>query len=153
MHEGGHDDLLWDVLREDTRPGYGYFMAPTTANPQGLTTVPEDWDMGNSKNHMILLQIEEWFHSGVVGIRQARGGAGYRELVVDPRPVGDLTRAEGGYRTPYGVVSVRWTRRDGRFRLHVELPPNTTAEIRMPTGDRATHVVGSGRHTFTSRDQ
>ncbi|WP_308061709.1 alpha-L-rhamnosidase C-terminal domain-containing protein [Streptomyces scabiei] len=141
------------MLREDTRPGYGYFMAPTTANPQGLTTVPEDWDMGNSKNHMILLQIEEWFHSGVVGIRQARGGAGYRELVVDPRPVGDLTRAEGGYRTPYGVVSVRWTRRDGRFRLHVELPPNTTAEIRMPTGDRATHVVGSGRHTFTSRDQ
>ncbi|WEH13423.1 alpha-L-rhamnosidase [Streptomyces sp. VNUA24] len=152
LHEGGHDDLLWDVLREDTRPGYGYFMAPTTAHPQGLTTVPEAWDMDNSKNHMILLQIEEWFHSGVVGIRQAPGGAGYRELVVDPRPVGDLTRAEGGYRTPYGVVSVRWTRRNGRFRLHAELPPNTTAEIRMPTGDRAIHVVGSGRHTFTSRD-
>ncbi|WP_216588223.1 family 78 glycoside hydrolase catalytic domain [Streptomyces brasiliscabiei] len=151
LHEGGHDDLLWDVLQEDTRPGYGHFMAPTTANPRGLTTVPEDWEIGSSKNHMILLQIEEWFHGGVVGIRQARGKAGYRELVVDPRPVGDLTHAEGGYRTPYGVVSARWTRRDGRFRLDVELPPNTTAEIRLPSGDGARRVVGSGRHTFTCR--
>ncbi|WP_371583595.1 alpha-L-rhamnosidase C-terminal domain-containing protein [Streptomyces sp. NBC_01314] len=108
--------------------------------------------MGDSKNHMILPQIEEWFHSGVVGIRQARGKAGRRQLVIDPRPVGDLTRAEGSYGTPYGVVSARWTRRNGRYRLDVELPPNTTAEIRMPTGDHATHVVGSGRHTFTTRD-
>ncbi|MDX2759966.1 family 78 glycoside hydrolase catalytic domain [Streptomyces europaeiscabiei] len=152
LHDGGRDDVLWDVLQEDTRPSYGYFMAPTLANPGGLTTVPEQWDMGNSKNHMILLQIEEWFHSGLVGIRQARGRAGYRELVIDPRPVGDLTHAEGSYRTPYGVVSVQWVRKNGRFRLHVALPPNTTAEVRMPMGDRATYVVGSGRHTFTVRD-
>ncbi|MGW0584073.1 alpha-L-rhamnosidase C-terminal domain-containing protein, partial [Streptomyces sp. NPDC002920] len=152
LHDGGRDDVLWDVLQEDTRPSYGYFMAPTIANPGGLTTVPEQWDMGNSKNHMILLQIEEWFHSGLVGIRQARGRAGYRELVIDPRPVGDLTHAEGNYRTSYGVVSARWVRKNGRFRLDVVLPPNTTAEVRMPTGDRAAYVVGSGRHTFTTRD-
>ena len=152
LHEGGRDDVLWDVLQENTRPSYGYFMAPTTANPGGLTTVPEQWDMGNSKNHMILLQIEEWFHSGVVGLRQASGKAGYRELVIDPRPVGDLTHAQGSYRTPYGVVSVRWTRENDRFRLDVELPPNTTAEIRLPDGDHTGHVVGSGRHAFTARD-
>ncbi|MFF4510494.1 alpha-L-rhamnosidase-related protein [Streptomyces mirabilis] len=150
LHAGGRDDVLWDVLQEDSRPSYGYFMASTTANPGALTTVPEQWDMGNSKNHMILLQIEEWFHSGLVGIRQAPGKAGYRELVIAPRPVGDLTHAQGSYRTPYGVVSARWTRKNGRFRLDVELPPNTKAEIRMPTGDPTPHVVGSGRHTFTS---
>ncbi|MFC8202054.1 family 78 glycoside hydrolase catalytic domain [Streptomyces sp. NPDC057298] len=152
LHEGGRDDVLWDVLQENTRPSYGYFMAPTTANPGGLTTVPEQWDMGNSKNHMILLQIEEWFHSGVVGIRRAPGKPGYRELVIDPRPVGDLTHAEGSYRTPYGVVSARWRRANGRFRLDLELPPNTTAQIRLPDGDSADRVVGSGHHTFTARD-
>ncbi|MEU6228002.1 alpha-L-rhamnosidase C-terminal domain-containing protein [Streptomyces sp. NPDC047042] len=152
LHEGGRDDVLWDVLQEDTRPSYGYFMAPTTANPQGLTTVPEEWGMGNSKNHMILLQIEEWFHAGVVGIRQARGGAGYRELVIDPRPVGDLTHAEGSYRTPYGEVSARWARRDGLFRLDVELPANTTAQVLLHSGGRDPHSVGSGRHTFITGD-
>ncbi len=170
LHEGGRDDVLWDVLQEDTRPGYGHFMAPTTANPDGLTTIPEQWDMGNSKNHMILLQVEEWFHSGLAGIRQARGKAGFRDLVIDPRPVGGLTHVEGSYRSPCGVVSAQWTRRDGRFRLDVELPPNTTAEVRVPTGsgtahaagdgavfrglqgDRAVYLVASGRHTFTARD-
>ncbi|MEU6375151.1 family 78 glycoside hydrolase catalytic domain [Streptomyces sp. NPDC046909] len=171
LHEGGRDDVLWDVLQEDTRPSYGYFMQPTTANPGGLTTHPEQWDMGNSKNHMILLQIEEWFHSGLAGIRQPRGGVGYRELVIDPRPVGDLTHVEGAYRTPYGEVSSEWTRKGGVFRLRVEIPPNTTAEIRIPTGgakpenipdgakfervdgNRAVYRVGSGTYVFLAREQ
>ncbi|WP_327348030.1 hypothetical protein [Streptomyces europaeiscabiei] len=50
------------------------------------------------------------------------------------------------------MVCARWTRRNGRFRLRVELAPNTTAEIRMPFGDHSTHVAGSGRHTFTTPD-
>ncbi|NUR38663.1 MAG: alpha-galactosidase, partial [Streptomyces sp.] len=171
LHEGGRDDVLWDVLQEDTRPSYGYFMRPTTANPGGLTTHPEQWDMGNSKNHMILLQIEEWFHSGLAGIRRPRGGVAYRELVVDPRPVGTLTHVAGSYRTPYGEVSSEWTRADGVFRLRVEVPPNTTAEIRVPTGggkpgqapdgarfervdgDRAVYRAGSGSYLFIAHEK
>jgi alpha-L-rhamnosidase len=168
LMDGGRDDVLWDVLQEDTRPGYGFFMAPTAANPGGLTTVPEQWDIANSKNHMILTQIEEWFHSGLAGIRQARGSAGYRDLVIDPRVVGDLTRVEGSYETPYGTVATEWTLAKGTFRLTVEIPPNTTAEVRAPRGsgpsdasggaklqrvdgDRAVYRVPPGRHTFTAR--
>ncbi|MFH8662368.1 family 78 glycoside hydrolase catalytic domain [Streptomyces afghaniensis] len=170
LMEGGRDDVLWDVLQEDTRPSYGYFMAPTRANPGGLTTIPENWDIRASKNHMILLQIEEWFHSGLAGIRQARGGAGYRKLVIDPRVVGDLTHVEGSYQTPQGKVASEWTRRNGTFRLKVEVPPNTTAEVRVPTwggkprtvsgrakfertdGDRAVFSVRSGTYVFIARD-
>ncbi|MES5823353.1 family 78 glycoside hydrolase catalytic domain [Streptomyces sp. RG80] len=170
LMDGGRDDVLWDVLQEDTRPSYGFFMAPTTANPGGLTTIPENWDVRASKNHMILLQIEEWFHGGLAGIRQARGSAGYRELVIDPRPVGDLTHVEGSYRTPYGEVTSKWTRRDGTFRLEVEVPPNTTAEVRVPAGDRtrpkslggavfqgfegdrAVYRVSPGTYEFSARD-
>jgi alpha-L-rhamnosidase len=169
LTDAGRDDVLWDVLQEDTRPSYGFFMAPTTQNPEGLTTHPEQWDMGNSKNHMILAQIEEWFHRGLAGIRQARDSVAYRRLVIDPRVVGDLTEVEGSYETPYGEVASEWTRRHGTFRLEVEVPPNTTAEVRVPTGgekadapkgatflgidgDRAVYSVSSGSHRFTARD-
>jgi alpha-L-rhamnosidase len=170
LMEGRRDDVLWDVLQEDTRPSYGFFMAPTTENPGGLTTLPEQWDMGNSKNHMILSQIEEWFHSGLAGIRQARGSVGYRRLIIDPRIVGDLTHVDGSYETPYGTVASAWTRRHGIFRLTVEVPPNTTAEVRVPTlggrprstpkgatflrieGDRAVYGVPSGSYQFTARE-
>ncbi|MFE2750248.1 family 78 glycoside hydrolase catalytic domain [Streptomyces scopuliridis] len=166
----GRDDVLWKVLQEDTRPSYGYFMAPTTANPGGLTTIPEQWDMGNSKNHVILLQIEEWFHSALVGIRQAPGSAGYRELVIDPRLAGDLTHAEGSYRTPYGEATSKWTLKGNTFRLTVTVPPNTRAEVRLPKGvirpyegpdgatpqdadgDRHIYNVPSGTYSFTVRN-
>lgn len=144
LTDGRRDDVLWDVLQEDTLPSYGFFMAPTPANPTGLTTIPENWDIGASKNHMILLQIEEWFHRGLAGIRQVRGSVGYRELVIDPRVVGDLTHAEGSYRTPYGNAASKWTLDSGTFRLRVEVPPNTTAEVRVPRGDRTAYEASKG---------
>jgi alpha-L-rhamnosidase len=119
---------------------------------------------------MILLQIDEWFTSGLAGIRQAPGSVGYRKLVIDPRVVGDLTHVEGSYETPSGEVESEWTRRQGRFRLEVEVPPNTTAEVRVPTGgrkadrtprgatflriegDRAVYRVPSGSYDFRARD-
>jgi alpha-L-rhamnosidase len=118
---------------------------------------------------MILAQIEEWFHTGLAGIRQPRGSVGYRQLVIDPRVVGDLTEVEGSYQTPYGEVESEWTLRNGTFRLEVEVPPNTTAEVRVPTGgrkadaskgarflgidgDRAVYSVPSGDYRFTARD-
>jgi alpha-L-rhamnosidase len=141
---GGRDDVLWDVVQENTQPSYGFFLDPTTANPNGLTTMPEFWDLHDSKNHMILLQIEEWFHSGLAGIRQAPGSVGYRQLVIDPRVVGDLTEVAGHYLTPYGQVAVEWVRKDGTFRLILAVPPNTTAEVRVPTGDGEVHVTAEG---------
>ena len=167
--EGGRDDVLWDVLQEDTRPSYGFFMAPTIENPEGLTTVPERWTINDSKNHMILLQIDEWFTSGLAGIRQAPGSVGYRRLVIDPRVVGDLTHVEGSYETQYGEVASEWIRKHGTFRLEVEVPPNTTAEVHVPTGgrkpeasegatflrmdgDRAVYGVPSGSYRFTARN-
>ena len=81
-----------------TQPSYGFFLQPTTANPDGFTTIGEQWNRGDSKNHMILAQIEEWFHEGLAGIRAAGGSTAYRELVIQPKVVGDLTSVEGSYR-------------------------------------------------------
>ena len=142
--DAGRDDVLWDVLQEDTRPSYGFFLSPTTENPGGLTTMPEYWDMHDSKNHMILSQIDEWFTRGLAGIRQERGSAGYRKLVIDPRVAGDLTHVEGRYATPSGEVTSAWIRTHDRFRLEVEVPPNTTAQVRLPTGGRKPHGTPRG---------
>lgn len=119
---------------------------------------------------MILLQIEEWFHDGLAGIRQTPGSAGYRQLVIDPRVVGDLGEVQGRYETPQGEVAVHWVRRNGTFRMELAVPPNTTAEVRVPTGgdaahatadgavldhiegDRAVYSVRAGSYVFTARD-
>lgn len=165
LSAGGRDDVLWDLLQENDQPSYGYFMAPTPANPGGMTTMGERWTRGDSKNHMILAQIEEWFHAGLGGIRS--GSTAYGTLVVHPRPVGDITWVRTSYETPQGTARSAWRKTDQRFVLDVTVPANTTAEIWLPTGNgkttappratflrtddgHAVYSVPSGRHTFTA---
>jgi alpha-L-rhamnosidase len=169
LSDGGRDDVLWDLLQENEQPSYGFFMESTVANPGGMTTMGERWNRGDSKNHMILAQIEEWFHAGLAGIRAAEGTTAYRELIIQPKVVGDLTFVRGSYHTPQGAARSDWTRKDGRFRLTVTVPPNTTAEVRVPTvdgavtgtphraqflrtdGSYAVYRVPAGSYTFTTR--
>jgi len=168
LADGGRDDVLWDLLQEDTYPSYGYFLQPTPANPGGMTTIGERWTRGDSKNHMILAQIDEWFQSGIAGIRAADGSIAYDKLVFQPKVVGDLTFAEGSYKTLKGVARSSWTKSDGRFELKITVPSNTTAEVWVPTnggsvtdaprratfervdGNYAVYSVPSGEFTFVS---
>lgn len=151
LMDGRRDDVVWAALQEDTRPSYGFLLTSTPANPGGLTTIPEQWDLHDSLNHMILLHVEEWFHSALAGIRQPRGSVGYRRLVIDPRVVGDLSHVEGSYLTPYGEVTSAWLRKAGSFQLKVEIPSNTTAEVSVPSGGRPVHVWPGGA-TFLRSD-
>jgi alpha-L-rhamnosidase len=143
--EGGRSDVLWDVMQEDTRPSYGFFMQPTMAHPNGLTTHPERWTLGDSQNHMILLQIEEWFHTGLAGIKQAPDSVAYRELIYKPTPVGDLTHAKGHYTTPQGTARSEW-RRDatGITRFDVTVPANTKATVYVPAKSPSQTFVATG---------
>ena len=132
LASAGRDNVVWDLLQEDEQPSYGFFMAPTVANPGGMTTMGERWTIGDSKNHMILAQIEEWFHAGLTGIRQAGGSVAYQKIIIEPKVVGDLTFVKGSYHTPHGVARAEWRKAQGRFTLTVTIPANTTAEIRVP---------------------
>jgi len=168
LTQGGRDDVLWDVLQQDAYPSYGFFLAPTAAHPQGFTTIGERWTGTDSKNHMILAHIEEWFHESLAGIRQAEGSQWYREVVIKPRLVGDLSSAKGSYRSPQGLIRSEWTRQKGRFDLTVEIPASTTATVWVPGESSsgaspprrakflrnedgyAVYQVGSGIYAFAS---
>ncbi|WP_062352845.1 alpha-L-rhamnosidase [Herbidospora yilanensis] len=151
LMNGGRDDVLWDILQEDEQPSYGFFMESTVANPGGMTTIGERWNRGDSKNHMILAQIEEWFHAGIAGIKAAPGSIAYDKLVIQPKPVGDLVNAGSSYLTPHGLTKSSWTKEDGRFKLKVTIPANTTAEIRVPKTDEQT-VIAPSRATFVKNE-
>ena len=149
LSAAGRDDVLWAGLQSNERPSYGYFLEPTAENPNGLTTMPEDWGIESSKNHMILAQIEEWFHAGLAGIKplalRTISDAWEDELVFQPKVVGDLMSAEATYGMPAGEARSKWTRdEEGRLRLEVTVPPNTRAEVRVPVS-RDGEVQASGR--------
>ncbi|MGD7706304.1 family 78 glycoside hydrolase catalytic domain [Microlunatus sp. Y2014] len=137
-----HHETLWQVCQVTDEPSYGYMLA------HGATALTETWDgptFGFSQNHFMNGAIEDWFFAHVAGLQQAPGGIGWRDVVIRPRPCGDLTHAEATHRTPQGTLQVTWSR-DAAFSMSVEIPSDTTAEVVLPGGAR--HRVGPGRHEW-----
>ncbi|MER6528026.1 alpha-L-rhamnosidase C-terminal domain-containing protein [Streptomyces sp. NPDC001508] len=111
--------------------------------------------------------IDGWFIGRVAGIAQTADSVGYAKLLIDPAVEGGMTSASGSYTTPYGVARTDWRRDSGRFRLTVDVPAGSTAEIHVPAdaghadapggarllrteGSEVVYEVGSGRWTFHS---
>ncbi|MEJ8638467.1 MULTISPECIES: alpha-L-rhamnosidase [Streptomyces] len=169
LTDTGHTDVAHRLLHQRTFPSWGYQI------DKGATTMWERWDSirpdggfqtpeMNSFNHYAYGSVGEWMYANIAGI--APGRAGYRQIVVRPRPGGEVTSARATFASLYGPVSTDWQQRPGGFTLSCSLPPNTTAEVWIPTNDpaRVRHTagkllrvedgcavfdVGSGSHRFT----
>ena len=168
LSTAGRDDIVHRIATRITSPNCGYQVRA------GNTTLGESWDggSGQSQNHFMLGAIDSWFTARVAGIAQTADSVGYAELLIDPAVDGDLTSASGSYRTPYGIALTAWQRDGGRFRLTVDVPAGSTAEVHVPLfsgrgsfgrteapaaarlvsegKDEAVYEVGSGRWRFRS---
>lgn len=165
---GAHrDDVIFDVAMQTTAPGYGYQVV------NGATALPEYWDGATgygSQDHFMMGAIEQWFSSALGGISQSADSVAYRDLLISPRPVGNLTHAGSTYHTPYGSAGSDWRITGRYFTLGVTVPGNSTATVQVPlwagqggasatagarlvrtTGTMAEYRVGPGHWQFGSR--
>ncbi len=141
--EGGRSDVLWDVMQENTRPSYGFMLQPTAAHPDGMTTMPERWTLGDSQNHVILLQIEEWFHTGVAGIKQAPNSVAYRELIYQADPGRRPHARQGPLHDPAGHGAQRVApRRDRHHAVRRHRPRQHQGDGLRPRQERGADVRG-----------
>ena len=126
LTEHSRDDLIFACATQMTYPGYGHLVA------NGQTAWPEEWHQTDSRLHGTLNGIGGWFQRGLAGIRADPEAAGYKKIIIQPAPVGDLTWVKAHHDCPYGRISSEWHWEAGIFRLEVEVPPNTTATICLP---------------------
>ncbi len=135
---GGRSDVLYDMLCRDDGPGYLYQLR------KGATSLIETWDANpaTSQNHCMLGHIEEWFYSGLLGIRLKEPG--FRKCSIRPFMPTELTRAEGRYDTGYGRIRSSWKRSGGTVTMEVTIPANTTATVFVPA-ESAAKVTESGK--------
>ncbi|MGW7752714.1 alpha-L-rhamnosidase [Streptomyces violaceusniger] len=170
LTETGHTDVAYRLLHQRTFPSWGYQI------DRGATTMWERWDsikpdgsfqdVGmNSFNHYAYGSVGEWMYQNITGIAPA--APGFREILIRPRPGGEVRSAEGRYDSLFGPVTTRWSQGED-FTLTVSIPVNTTAQIWVPArrasdvtrrGGRllrmadgcAVFAVGSGTHHFLTR--
>ena len=160
LADGGRSDVIFDINNQTNKPGYGMQLT------KGKTSLTEAWDGGSSQNHFMLGQIEEWFYHDLAGIQS--GGNGFKQIIIAPQPVGDVTWVKASYNSIRGKITSDWKLSGGKFTLKVVIPPNTTAIIKLPaksaetvsgtTGSQfirmhdgcAIFATGSGSYQFTA---
>ena len=140
----GRSDLALHLATDTTYPSWGYMAR------RGATTIWELWngDTGdpsmNSANHVMLLgDLLLWEYEYLAGIQPLEPG--YSKIQFHPTFVEGLNRVDCNYRSVSGTIESHWRRIGKGIEWTVVIPPNTTAEVHLPSGVKS---VGSGRHKF-----
>ena len=161
---GLENDAAKTILSEDY-PGWGHMVK------LGATTIWEQWDgktaegtwqnpSMNSFNHYTFGGCGEWLMGWLVGLRS--DSPGFKTVHVEPNVIADLAWVAGSFESPYGTISNRWERKDGRITMRLVIPPNSSASIVLPpSAKKITRQgkpvstaplgleVGSGTYEFT----
>ena len=138
LMEDGRDDLLFSITNQTTYPGWGYMI------DHGATTIWENW-LAGSHIHDTLISIGAWFNEGVGGIRWDEHAPGFRNAIIKPAVVGDLTWALTRYTSMYGDIVSDWRIEDGDLQLEVTVPPNSTADVYIPAAEEMGEILMDGQ--------
>ena len=128
LSENGRSDILYKMNNRSDRPGYGYQLK------KGATSLTESWAAlpTVSNNHMMLGHLMEWFYAGLGGIYQAENSVAYNEIIIAPKPVGNINWVKCSYNSPKGMIRSDWKNEHKSFVLIVEVPKDASAKIIIP---------------------
>jgi hypothetical protein len=101
----------------------------------------------NSFNHYAFGSVGQYLYGAVAGINAA--SPGYKTLLLQPVPGTGLSWANASYDSVRGPISTAWTNVGNVFNLEVEIPPNTIAQVWVPTTN-AGAITESGLPAATS---
>jgi hypothetical protein len=146
LHKAGLDHLAYTVLLQQTYPSWLYQVT------LGSTTMWERWDgwtpgagfeseTMNSFNHYAFGSVGQYLYSVIGGINST--SPGYKTMLIAPTRGAGLSWASTSYNSTRGLISTAWTNVGATLNLAVTIPPNTTAQVLVPTADPI-GVVESG---------
>jgi len=140
LREIGRDDLILGIYQKKSYPGWGYMVE------QGATTLWEQWNGHWSQIHSCFTSADNWLYHGLAGIRPDPAKPGFKNVIIQPAIVGDITWVKARHDGPYGRITSHWKREGSKLALEVTIPPNSSATVVLP--GREPVRVGSGRHRF-----
>lgn len=132
----GYTDVAYMLLNQESYPSWLYPVK------QGATTIWERWDgikpdgtlqdaSMNSFNHYAYGAIGEWLYRVVAGIELDPAVPGYKRILIQPQPGGELTYASASLESMYGRIESAWRLEGDEFQLAVTIPANTEAVVRL----------------------
>ncbi|MDD3659751.1 MAG: family 78 glycoside hydrolase catalytic domain [Lachnospiraceae bacterium] len=147
LSQNGHTKEAYELLLKEDFPSWIYQVK------KGATTIWEHWDGlkddgtmwspdMNSFNHYAYGAVGEWISRVAVGIEIDEEFPGYEHSIICPHIGGNFTRLGGSYQSVYGTISSKWEIEEQNVTLHVSIPCNATATIRLTDAEEVSDADG-----------
>ena len=145
LTDNGAVDLAYKLATNRTYPSWGYMME------KGATTIWELWNgdaanpMMNSGNHQMLLgDLLIWYYENLAGIKSDTREVGFKKVIMNPVYPEGLDFVEASLNSKYGLIKSAWKKTESGLEWNITIPPNTSAEVYLPTTD-SKKVTESGK--------
>ena len=129
--ENGRADVAYRIASQKDLPSWGWWIE------QGATTLWEQWNGTESRNHIMFGDISAWFYKALAGINLDPAAPAFKHIIIKPNLVGGLTSAKASYDSVRGRIASDWRIAQGHLDLEVTIPANTTATVCVPAADSA----------------
>jgi len=138
--KNGMAEEAYEAMNKRDFPGFGWWVE------QGAMTTWEQWNGKDSRCHPMFGGALVWLYRDLAGLQAAEPG--YKKILFKPTPVGDITWASYDIMTPQGKAAIKWTLKEKKLTVKVEVPQGSAATIVLPDGK--TSEVGAGKTTVTT---
>ena len=105
----------------------------------GATTVWENWTPDASLNHYSKGACCQWIFDCLCGVKL---NGRKNHFVIEPHTVDSLEYISFVYDSVYGTVKSSWRHTERGQIFSMSIPPNCTADIVLPNGQRETVEIG-----------
>ena len=134
--KNGQAEWMYQMLKKRDYPGYLYML------DNGATTTWEHWNGERSHIHNCYNGIGAWFYQALAGIMPDESKPGYKHIWIKPQVVNDISWVQASKDTPYGLLKVRWEKKEVSFVLDVQIPVGASASVSLPFSAESVCVNG-----------
>lgn len=139
LSDNGRTDVAYRLLHQQSYPSWLF------AVTHGATTIWERWDgwtpqagflnpYMNSLNHYAFGAVGQWMYQNIGGINPDPEYPAFGRFIIHPRPLeSGLSFARTKYHSIVGTIASAWHIHNDHWTLTVRVPPNTQAEVVIPT--------------------
>ena len=119
-------DILYKMTDQKDFPSFGNWIE------QGATTMWQNWDGSQSRNHIMFGSIGDYLYYGLAGINPVVKKPGFKEIRLNPQFPEELTYLRSGHKTGFGWIKTHWKKDEGKIDYELSIPENTWAELTFP---------------------
>src|SRR5207302_1934274 len=102
LTENGRADVAYGIVSQKTPPGWGAWLE------QGATTLWEQWNGNDSRNHIMFGDVSAWMFKALAGINPDPDHPGFKHFIIKPSFVQGLDWIKAKYDSVRGPIRSEW---------------------------------------------